>query len=59
MFPELHLSGYAIGATDRDASLAAEDPRLAELARAATPSAVVLGFPELRAAAASITAPRI
>lgn len=47
VFPELHLSGYAIGATDRDVSLQAQDGRLAELAGAATPNAVVLGFPEL------------
>ena len=47
VFPELHLSGYAIGATDRDVSLPAQDPQLAELARTADCGAVVLGFPEL------------
>lgn len=47
VFPELHLSGYAIGATDRDVALEPRDPRLADLGRAAGWASVVLGFPEL------------
>jgi predicted amidohydrolase len=47
VFPELHLSGYAIGATDRDVALEPHDPRLVQLARTAGSSSVVLGFPEL------------
>lgn len=47
VFPELHLSGYAIGATDRDVALDPHDPRLADLGRGASAPSVVLGFPEL------------
>jgi len=47
VFPELCLSGYAIGATDRDVALRADDPGLTELARMAGNRALVVGFPEL------------
>jgi predicted amidohydrolase len=46
VFPELCLSGYAIGCTEGDVSLPADDPALADLARAAGARALVVGFPE-------------
>ncbi len=47
VFPELCLSGYAVGASDRHVSLPADDPSLTALAHAAGGRAVVIGFPEL------------
>lgn len=47
VFPELCLSGYAIGASERHISLPADDPSLTALARAAGSRALVIGFPEL------------
>ncbi len=46
VFPELSLSGYAIGSTESDVSLRADDPGLGELARSAGDRALVIGFPE-------------
>jgi predicted amidohydrolase len=31
VFPELHLTGYALGRVDEDVSIGADDPRLTEL----------------------------
>jgi predicted amidohydrolase len=47
VFPELYLSGYAIGETEREVALRADEPRLTGLARGADHRAVVIGFPEL------------
>ncbi len=48
VFPELHLSGYALGrvADEDDLAMAIDDPRLLRLAELASPAAVLLGFPE-------------
>ncbi len=46
VFPELHLSGYSIGAVDADLSLRPDDPRLEELARHAGSAGVLVGFVE-------------
>jgi predicted amidohydrolase len=47
VLPELCLSGYAIGSSDREVALRADDPALSELAAAADEGAVTIGFPEL------------
>jgi predicted amidohydrolase len=47
VLPELCLSGYAIGSSDHEVALRADDPALTELARAAGDGAVTIGFPEV------------
>jgi predicted amidohydrolase len=47
VFPELYLSGYAIGAAEREVGLAADGPALTRLAAEADRHALVIGFPEL------------
>jgi N-carbamoylputrescine amidase len=47
VLPELCLSGYAIGSSEREIALRADDPALSELAAAAGDGAVTVGFPEL------------
>ncbi len=47
VFPELCLSGYAIGATEREVGLSADEPSLTALARDDDRHALVIGFPEL------------
>ncbi len=47
VFPELALSGYALGATDEEVALRADDPVIDELAAAAGDRSLVIGFPEL------------
>ncbi len=47
VFPELCLSGYAVGATEREIGLAADEPSLTGLAGEADEHALVIGFPEL------------
>ena len=50
VFPELSLSGYAIGDLKEDISISPDDERMVKLARAATKGAGVLfGFPEAQA----------
>ncbi|MGI8653519.1 MAG: nitrilase-related carbon-nitrogen hydrolase [Geodermatophilaceae bacterium] len=44
VFPELHLSGYAIGDVDADLSMRPDDPRIEKLARHAGPAGLLLGF---------------
>lgn len=46
VFPELHLSGYAIGEVESDLALRPDDERLAWLAGQAGTAGVVLAFPE-------------
>lgn len=46
VFPELHITGYDIGAVDTDLSIAPDDDRLVRLSKAAGRAAVVLGFVE-------------
>ncbi len=46
VFPELSLTGYALGATARDMALRADDAVIREIARAAGPMAVTLGYVE-------------
>jgi predicted amidohydrolase len=46
VFPELSLSGYALGATTEDVALRRDDPLLAGLAAEAAPMGLVLGFVE-------------
>jgi predicted amidohydrolase len=47
VLPELCLSGYAIGSSESEIALRADDPALGALAGAAGDGAVTLGFPEL------------
>jgi predicted amidohydrolase len=47
VLPELCLSGYAIGASDREVALRADDPALSDLAGAAGDGAVTICFPEI------------
>jgi predicted amidohydrolase len=47
VLPELCLSGYAIGSSDREVALRADDPALSDLAAAAGDGAVTVGFPEV------------
>lgn len=47
VLPELCLSGYAIGSSDSDIALRADDPALFELAGAAGDGCVTICFPEL------------
>lgn len=47
VLPELCLSGYAIGSSDNEVALRADDPALGELAGAAGDGAVAIGFPEV------------
>ena len=44
VFPELHLSGYSIGAVDADLSMRPDDPRIVKLARHAGPAGLLVGF---------------
>lgn len=46
VFPELHITGYDIGAVDTDLSIAPDDDRLVRLSKAAGRAAVLLGFVE-------------
>ena len=46
VFPELSLSGYSVGAVEQDLALRADDPQLLELAQAAGPMDVLVGFCE-------------
>ena len=46
VFPELSLTGYALGATAGDMALRADDAVMREIARAAGPMAVTLGYVE-------------
>lgn len=46
VFPELNLTGYAIGAISEDVALPADDSTIAELAELAGETAVVVGFVE-------------
>lgn len=46
VFPELFLSGYSVGDVDADLSIAATDPRLEKLGRAADGTGVLVGFME-------------
>src|SRR4051794_18816315 len=46
VFPELNLTGYALGAVDDDLALRADDPIISSLAEAAGDMDVVLGFAE-------------
>lgn len=46
VLPELALSGYSLGAVDVDLSIPRDDERLREIARAALPAGVVVGFVE-------------
>ena len=47
VLPELCLSGYAIGSSEHEVALRADDPALSELAGAAGDGAVTIGFPEI------------
>jgi predicted amidohydrolase len=47
VLPELCLSGYAIGSSDTEVALRADDPALTELAGAAGDGCVTICFPEL------------
>jgi predicted amidohydrolase len=49
VFPELALSGYAVGASKSHVSLRPDDPALHQLAAAAGDAALLIGFPELGA----------
>jgi predicted amidohydrolase len=46
VFPELHLTGYAIGRVEPDLSMRADDERLARLASRAGAAGMVAGFVE-------------
>jgi predicted amidohydrolase len=46
VFPELHLSGYSIGAVDADLAMSADDPRIEKLARLAGRAGLLVGFVE-------------
>lgn len=46
VFPELHITGYDIGAVDTDLSISPDDDRLLRLSKAAGRAAVLLGFVE-------------
>ena len=46
IFPELNLTGYAIGAISEDVALPADDPAISELADCAGETGVVIGFVE-------------
>lgn len=46
VFPELTLSGYALGHTDQDVALAVTDPEIAALAHEADGMGCVIGFAE-------------
>lgn len=50
VFPELSLSGYAIGSSQHHVSLRADDRALRELSDAAGEAALVIGFPEFAGA---------
>jgi predicted amidohydrolase len=47
VFPELNLTGYAIGDVDEDLAVEVGDPRLTALAERAGTAGLVLGFPEI------------
>lgn len=44
VFPELALTGYCVGAVDKDLTMRADDPRLASVGRAAKPGGVAITF---------------
>ncbi|MGI8730111.1 MAG: nitrilase-related carbon-nitrogen hydrolase, partial [Solirubrobacteraceae bacterium] len=46
VFPELFLTGYALGRVDHDVSISASDPRLVELGKQRRPTDVLIGFYE-------------
>ena len=46
MFPELFLTGYALGQVDTDVSMSADDPRLTQLSAIAPETDVLMGFYE-------------
>ena len=46
VFPELHLTGYALGTVQNDVALAADSPTITGLARDAGAMGVVVGFVE-------------
>jgi len=46
VFPELFLTGYALGRVDRDVSLSADDPRLIALSGVAPETDALMGFYE-------------
>lgn len=46
VFPELHISGYAVGEVDADLSMEPEDSRLIALSKRAGRAGVLLGFVE-------------
>jgi predicted amidohydrolase len=46
VFPELHLTGYSIGAVDQDLSMRPDDHRLVRLAGRAEAAGLVIGFVE-------------
>ncbi len=46
VFPELFLTGYALGQVDRDVSMSADDPRLTQLSAIAPETDVLMGFYE-------------
>src|SRR4051794_27698169 len=46
VFPELHLSGYSIGAVDGDLAMRPDDPRIEKRARQPGPAGLLVGFVE-------------
>jgi predicted amidohydrolase len=46
VFPELFLTGYALGQVDKDVSMSADDPRLTQLSAVAPETDVLMGFYE-------------
>jgi predicted amidohydrolase len=46
VFPELYLTGYALGQLDKDVSMSADDPRLTQLSAIAPETDVLVGFYE-------------
>jgi predicted amidohydrolase len=46
VFPELHLSGYSIGAVDADLAMRPDDARIEKLSRLAGPAGLLVGFVE-------------
>lgn len=46
VFPELHLSGYDLGALGEEVEIARDDERLVDLAALAGPATIIIGFPE-------------
>ncbi len=46
VFPELFLTGYALGQVDTDVSMSADDPRLVKLSMVAPETDVLMGFYE-------------